>query len=103
MSEATEPTTNLEAAHLAREQAEKERRVALLWTKPHLADHEIPDALGIPTTLWSTLKADGDTPPLFQIGRRVFCKTSDLRDWLDAKARDGRPGSKRLRKASQAA
>lgn len=81
---------------------EQAQRVVLLWQKPVLADAEIPDAIGIPPTLWSTLKAEGDSPPLFTIGRRLFCRTEDLRAWLEVKARDGRPGSKRLREQASA-
>jgi hypothetical protein len=89
--------TNREAMMLANADAEQARRAVLLWQQPVLADPEIPDVLKIPPTLWATLKADGDTPPLFQIGRRLFCRTEDLRAWLEAKARNGKPGSKRLR------
>lgn len=65
-----------------------------LWQKHVLPDREIALALGIPSTLWETLKQEGDTPPLFQLGRRLYVRTDDLRSWLDAKAKNGRPGSK---------
>jgi hypothetical protein len=94
--------TNREAMLLATADAEQARRIVLLWQKPAIPDQEIPDAVQIPPSLWSTLKAQGDTPPLFTIGRRVFVKTADLLAWLDAKARDGRPGSKRLRQQASA-
>jgi hypothetical protein len=97
----TEAATNREAALLATADAEQARRRVLLWQQPILADPEIPEAINIPPTLWATLKSEGDTPPLFTIGRRLFCRTEDLRAWLDAKARDGRPGSKRLRSQQQ--
>jgi hypothetical protein len=80
-------------------EAERAQRQVLLWQKPFLPDHEIPAACDIPPTLWASLKQTGDSPPLFQLGRRLFVKTSDLRAWLDEKARAGRPGSKRLRAA----
>ena len=67
------------------------------WDKPYLADGEIAAAIGIPPSLWAACKRDGDSPPLFQIGRRLFVKTDDLRAWLDGKAARGAPGSKRLR------
>ena len=89
--------TNREAALLATADAEQARRISELWKQPILADSEIHEAAKIPPTLWATLKAHGDTPPLFQLGRRLFCRTDDLRAWLEAKARGGRPGSKRLR------
>ena len=89
--------TNREAMLLATADAEQARRVVLLWQRPTIPDHEIPDAVGIPPTLWAALKSQGDTPPLFLIGRRLFVRTADLKAWLDGKAKDGRPGSKRLR------
>jgi hypothetical protein len=102
-TEIEQAQTNQEAALRASADAEQARRLVLLWQKPHLSDQEIPDALGIPPSLWATLKANGEGPPLFQIGRRVFTKTADLRTWLDEQARDAQPGSKRLRGMSAAA
>lgn len=78
----------------------REQRRALLWQHPSIADQDIPDALEIPLSLWQQQKADGDTPPLFTIGRRLFVRTADLRAWLDEKAKAGRPGSKRKREAA---
>ena len=94
--------TNLEAMRLATADAEQARRVVLLWQRPTIPDHEIPEALSIPPTLWSNLKAQGDGPPLFQLGRRLFCRTADLRKWLDQKASAGQPDSKRLRAKAEA-
>lgn len=94
--------------------AEAERR-ATLWQMPVIADADVPLALDVPPSLWNQQKTIGDTPPLFTIGRRVFVRisdlrqwldaNSDLRQWLDAKAEAGAPGSRRLRKlaASEAA
>jgi hypothetical protein len=90
--------TNREAAYLAAADASQAQRVVLLWQRPNIPDHDVPEAVGIPPTLWSVLKTEGDTPPLFTIGRRLFVKTDDLRAWLDLKAKDGMPGSKKLRK-----
>lgn len=92
--------TNREAALLATADAEQARRAVLLWQKPILADAEIPEAIGIPGTLWETQKSIGDTPKLFMIGRRMFVKTDDLRAWLDAKAASGKPGSRKLREGA---
>ena len=75
--------------------------VVLLWQRPTIPDADIPDAIGIPPSLWGALKAEGDTPPLFTIGRRLFVRTQDLRAWLDLKAKVGRPGSKKLRRESR--
>ncbi|MBM3358461.1 MAG: hypothetical protein FJY54_12130 [Betaproteobacteria bacterium] len=81
--------------------SEGPRRVTLLWQRPLLSDAEVVEALGIPPSLWAQLKSDGDTPPLFEIGRRLFCRTEDLRAWIDARAAQGRPGSRRHRNAQQ--
>lgn len=89
--------TNREAALLATTEAERARYVHFLWQKPILANVEIPDAIGIPLSLWATLKAEGDTPPLFTIGRRLFVRTDDLRAWLYAKSAKGKPGNRRTR------
>jgi hypothetical protein len=95
MSEAIDQAkTNQEAVLLATAEAEQARLVSELWQHPQLADPEIPVAAKIPQSLWATCKAEGDTPPLYTIGRRLFCRTEDLRAWLDAKARDGKPGSR---------
>lgn len=99
--EATE--TNREAALLATADAQVAQRQVLLWQKPTLRDSEIPDALGIPSSLWQECKRAGDTPRLFQIGRRLFVRTADLRKWLDEKAAAGAPGSKPLRAKAKAA
>lgn len=92
--------TNREAAYLATADAQQAQRIATLWGLPTIADSDIPDALQIPRSLWAQLKSEGDTPPLFEIGRRLFARTDDLRSWLYEKAQHGRPGSKRLRKTA---
>jgi hypothetical protein len=94
--------TNREAAYLAAADASQAQRVVLLWQRPNIPDHDVPEAIGIPLSLWGALKTEGDTPPLFTIGRRLFVRTSDLRAWLDLKAKNGRPGSKNLRKRAAA-
>jgi len=104
MSEATDQaSTNREAALLATAEAEEARRVVLLWQRPTIPDADIPEALGVPRSVWAALKAEGDSPPIFMLGRRVFCRTADLRTWLDAKAERGRPGSRRLRESGRKA
>lgn len=95
--------TARDAADLATAAAARAQRVVALWQRPNIPDANIHEAIGIPPTLWEALKAEGDTPPLFTIGRRLFVTTADLRAWLDEKAKLGRPGSKRLRNAAVAA
>lgn len=94
--------TNREAALLATADAAQAQRVVSLWQRPNIPDADIPEAIGIPPTLWAALKSAGDTPNLFQIGRRLFVRTSDLKAWLDAKAQAGKPGSKKLRTGAAA-
>ena len=94
--------TNREAALLASADCAQAQRVVALWQRPSIPDNDIPEALGIPLSLWGALKSEGDTPPLFTIGRRLFVRTADLRTWLDVKAKTGRPGSKKLRKQALA-
>lgn len=96
-------STNKEAAYLAAADASQAQRVVLLWQRPNIPDCDIPEAIGIPPSLWGALKAEGDTPPLFTIGRRLFARTDDLRAWLYLKAKGGRPGSKRQREIHKAA
>jgi len=73
----------LDEARIARDQAQ---RIAALWSKPVLSDPEIADALGLPYSTWQAIKATKDKPALFNIGRRVYARTDDLRAWLDRKA-----------------
>lgn len=95
--------TNKEAAYLAAADAAQVQRVVSIWQRPTIPDADIPEAVGVPPSLWAALKAEGDTPPLFMLGRRLFVRTSDLRAWLYLKAKAGRPGSKRLRTKPEAA
>ena len=90
--------TNREAALLATADAQQARRVVLLWQQPVIPDHHIPDAIGISFPQWKALKDEGDTPPLFAIGRSLFVRTADLRAWLDLKAKGGKPSPKKLRR-----
>lgn len=69
-------------AQIERDQAQ---RVAALWSKPLLSDPEIAEALGLPLSTWQMLKSTGRTPPLFNLGRRVYARTADLRAWLDTR------------------
>lgn len=72
-------------AQIERDQAQ---RVAALWSKPLLSDAEIAEALGLPLSTWQLTKRAKDAPPLFNLGRRVFARTADLRAWLDTRTAD---------------
>ena len=89
----------LQASH---EAAVAERR-RHLWELPVNADADVPVMLDCPESLWGKQKQLGDTPPLFEIGRRLYVRTIDLRAWLDGKAAAGAPGSRRHRERAKAA
>ena len=76
-------------------------RVAL-WAAPIISDSNIPIAIELPTATWHALKRTGDTPPLFLIGRRVYCRTEDLRQWLATRAAKGKPGTQRVKRSDKA-
>lgn len=69
----------------ARIEQARAARIADLWRQPHMSDSEIPDALKLAPSSWQLLKARGDGPRLFSIGKRTFARTEDLRAWLDSK------------------
>lgn len=89
--------TNEQALLYAQTDLAQAQRIAAMWAAPVIVDSDIPECLKIPPSLWAEQKRQGDTPPLFLIGRRLFARTSDLRAWLDEKAAQGRPGSKSRR------
>jgi hypothetical protein len=60
------------------------QRVASLWEKPILSDDDVPLAVGLAPSTWHAIKARGEGPVWFNIGRRRFVLTADLRAWLDA-------------------
>jgi hypothetical protein len=95
--------SNVEALAFAQCDAAIAQRIVALWAWPAIPDQHVPEALNIPPTLWNQLKTDGDTPPLFVLGRRVFVRTVDLRSWIDRKALAGAAGSKLRREAIIAA
>jgi hypothetical protein len=79
-------------------------RRAAVWASPHIADADIPVALNIPERLWRALKAQGDTPPLFEIGpKRVHVLTSELLKWVTNKGTLGLPGTQKQRKEARLA
>jgi hypothetical protein len=95
--------TNHGTLMCAQTNAAQAARVVSLWSWPAIPDQFIPEALVIPKSTWNKLKTDGDTPPLFELGRRLFVLTNDLRAWLDTKAEAGAPGAKIRRQALIAA
>ena len=63
------------------------QRVAELWGKPVLADEEVPMAVGLANSSYQAIKAKGEGPPSFTIGRRRFSLTDDVRAWLRLRAK----------------
>ena len=79
------PDTLAADALRAQIECDQAQRVAALWTKPLLSDVEIAEALGLPLSTWQLTKRAKDAPPLFNLGRRVYARTADLRAWLDTR------------------
>ena len=77
---------------------EETKRAVLLWQLPLMPNRDIPTALNVSPGLGAALKAAADTPPLLELSRRSFVRTSDLRAWIDEKADAGKPGVRRLRR-----
>ncbi len=82
---ATAPTLTPES--LARISRDHAQRIAALWQKPILADAEIAEAIGLPYSSWQALKGKKDIPPLFNLGRRVYANTENVRAWLNSKTK----------------
>lgn len=66
-----------------------------LWSLPLLSNSDAPLALDISQSNWEILKARGEGPPMFDIGGRVFVSTKALRDWLEYRASEARPGPRK--------
>ena len=64
------------------------QRIAALWDKPVLTDEEIPLAVGLAASSYHAIKARGEGPPSFNIGRRKFSLTDDVRAWLGSRAKE---------------
>lgn len=55
--------------------------VSELWARFCLAEHDIPLMLDMPQSTWGFLKRSS-SPKIFQLGKRRYVLTSDLKDWL---------------------
>jgi hypothetical protein len=53
-----------------------------LWNQPLMADDEIPVACRLAPSTFQSLKAKGQGPRSFLIGRRRFSLTADVCIWL---------------------
>lgn len=94
--------TNAEAAALATADAEEERRLHYLWSKPVVRDSQVAEMLGIPGSLYAQLKADGLGPRTFSVGRRLLVRVADLHAWVDARAASGDRRAHRAKAERQA-
>ena len=71
------------AEQLSRIELNRARLRAALWATPILADPEIPVALRIAPSTWQLRKKSSDSPPLFSIGKRSYCRTAELLAWCE--------------------
>lgn len=65
---------------------------SLLWSLPLISNTDVPTALGISQTTWQQMKLDGNAPPAVSIGRRVFYRPHDLREWVAEQETKKNPG-----------
>ena len=66
--------------------AERSRRLADLSAAPALPIGDIALILDLPLSTIDKLRAQGKGPKCFRIGRRLYVRQSDFRQWLDAMA-----------------
>ncbi len=66
--------------------AERSRRMGDLIAAPALPIADIALFLDLPLSTIDKLRAEGRGPRLFKLGRRLYCRQTDLRSWLDAMA-----------------
>ena len=62
------------------------RRMADFYAAPALPIADVALFLDLPLSTVDKLRATGKGPKCFKIGRRLFVRQTDLRDWLDAMA-----------------
>ena len=65
---------------------ERARRLGDLIAAPALPVGDVALFLGLPTSTIDLLRAQGKGPRCFKLGRRLYVRQADLRDWLDAMA-----------------
>lgn len=66
--------------------AERMRRMGNLIAAPALPVADVALFLDIPLSTVDKLRAQGKGPKCFKLGRRLYVRQVDLRDWLDAMA-----------------
>jgi len=65
---------------------ERARRLADLIAAPALPVSDVALFLDLPLSTMDKLRAQGKGPKCFRLGRRLYIRQADLRDWLDAMA-----------------
>src|SRR5437667_7541093 len=66
--------------------AERARRLGDLIAAPALPVADVALFLDLPLSTIDMLRAQGKGPRCFRLGRRLYVRQADLRDWLDAMA-----------------
>ena len=66
--------------------AERSRRLGDLIAAPALPLADIALFLDLPLSTVDKLRAQGKGPKCFKLGRRLYVRQTDLREWLDAMA-----------------
>lgn len=63
--------------------AERSRRLGDLISAPALPLADVSLYLDVPLSTLDAIRAKGDGPRTFKIGRRLYVRQTDLRAWLD--------------------
>ncbi len=64
----------------------RDRRMADLIAAPALTIGDLALFLDLPLSTIDKLRAQGKGPRCFKLGRRLYVRQVDLREWLDAMA-----------------
>lgn len=64
--------------------AERSRRMNDLIAAPALPVADVALFLDLPLSTIDKLRAQGKGPKCFRLGRRLYVRQADLREWLDA-------------------
>ena len=73
--------------------AERARRLPDLIAAPALPIADVAVLLDIPLSTIDKLRAQGRGPRTFTIGRRLYTRQIDLREWFDRLAAEQAPAS----------
>lgn len=62
---------------------DRARRMGDLIAAPALPIADVALFLDVPMSTIDKLRSQGNGPRLFKLGRRLYCRQADLREWLD--------------------